>query len=183
MNTNELNIRAMLEVMVMLDFTRLCLPAGRESLHEQHKMRITHGNGNANDVCKSQLNGKRVSHLWLAHFHFKVECVSIAALESARFHAGAGTNTDCMLLLLRKEIGGDTAGTVTRNLSVGPVSVQQARSRVCLWVRKDPFHPVGADAVMPIANRCREGRQVSRRMHAVNQDEIIAAGLRFNKRY
>ena len=58
-NANQLNVNAVLEVMVAADFGCFRLPSRRELFHENHEMRIAHGYRGALDLTKSHFDRKR----------------------------------------------------------------------------------------------------------------------------
>src|SRR5207237_5402105 len=80
-NANQLNINAVLEVMMAADFGRFRLPSRSEFFLEDHKMRIAHGYRSAFDLTKSQLDKKRFADLRLAHVGLKAEALAFASVQ------------------------------------------------------------------------------------------------------
>src|SRR5437899_8894557 len=60
---HELYIDSMLEVMMLADLGGIALPAGREVVHKNHEMRVSHGNRNPTYFAESHLNRELVSDL------------------------------------------------------------------------------------------------------------------------
>src|SRR5882672_7635512 len=145
-------------------------------------MRIAHGDKDASNFTKSDLDGKLVPHLRLAHRGFKFVARLAPRGQYACLQPRIGADNNFFFFLLSTNIGSNTSGAVAGDFRFRSIRVEQARSYVSLLVWKNPLHTIRTDTLMPVANAAAEISQVCRSMHAVNDQEIIATGMCFHKR-
>src|SRR6185437_4799097 len=178
----QLNINAVLEVMVLANFGGFGLPARAKFFHEDDEVRISHGDGNAAHLAKGKLNGELVAYLGLAHVSFKFEFGAVAANQGAGLHAGAGTHHKLVSSLLRSQPGGDTAGAIAGNFSFRTISVEEAGADIGVGGGKQPLHAVGANALVAVAHAAADGGKIRPGVQPVHDEEIVAAGASLNER-
>ena len=56
------------------------------------------------------------------------------------------------------------------------------RLHVGVWIGKQPLHAVRSDAAMAVADALAELRDIGRNVQAIDNQEIIAAGIRLDER-
>ena len=159
-NANQLNVNAVLEVMMAANFGRFRLPSRSEFFLEDHKMRIAHGYRSAFDLTKSQLDRKRFADLRLAHVGLKAEALAFACVQHAAFDAGAGAHQNLFPAMLAHPMGGHAAGSIAGDFRLRAIGVEQAGANIRLiWrIGKQPLHPIGAYSRPPIADAARKCR-------------------------
>ena len=108
--------------------------------------------------------------------------VAIMRLQFAGLQPGAGADHDRVAMILIAPPGRNTARAVARDLRLGAIGIQQSYAEVGVRGGQHPLDAIGADAVVTIANATGEGVNVAGRMGKIDDQEIVAAGGRFNER-
>src|ERR1019366_8229519 len=104
-----------------------------------------------------ELDGKLIPDLRLAHGTAKLEVVPVARRQVTGLQTRARTNDDRTAVMLGAIPCRHAACSIARNFRLGTISVQQPHPQVRIGGRQYPFHTVGADAIMPIADTPAEG--------------------------
>src|SRR5215813_7725157 len=176
LDLHEFHVDAMLEVVMASDFRRLRLPCRWKFLHKDHKVRVAHGDRSAMDFAEGNLDGKVIAYLRFAHVSLKLKAVPVARQELAVLDTSAGADGEFPSVTPRNQVGSDTARAVAGDFRLTAVSVDEPRAYISVLRRKKPFHAVGSNAVMAVADPLAERIQISRRFCAIDDKEIIAAG-------
>src|SRR6185437_3622216 len=177
----KFNIDPMLEVVMLADLRTLGLPTDREFVDENGKVRIAHGNRNSANFAESHLDKELVANLRFTHSSLKLKTHVSVRGQRAGLDPGSGANRDFLPGSFGAEIGCDAAGAIAGDFRFPTIGIQQASADVGILRGKEPFHTIGADAIVAVANRTRERNQIGRGMHAVNDEKVIAAGAGLGK--
>src|ERR1035437_1732078 len=145
-------------------------------------MRVTHGNWDAGKLSIGELDGELVPYLRLAHGTAKLKVVAVALGQGTSLQAGARTNDARTAIVLGAVPCRNAARAIARNLRLGAVSIQQPHPQVRIGGWEHPFHTVGANAIMPIADMPAERINIAGHVGKVDDQKIVAAGCRLNER-
>src|SRR5664280_1001083 len=145
-------------------------------------MRVTHGNRDAGNLSIAELDGKLIPDLRLAHGAAKLEAVSIACGQGTSLQTGARTNDGRTAVVLGAIPRRHAARSIARNFRLGAIGIQQTHPQVRIGGWQYPFHTVGADPIMPIADTSAETTDIAGRVGKIDDQKIIAAGCRLNER-
>ena len=77
--------------------------------------------------------------------------------------------------------GRNAARAVAGDFRLGTVGIQQADAEVGVVGGQHPFHAIGADAVVAVADAPAEGMDVAGRVGEINDQKIVAAGGGFDE--
>src|SRR6266850_5429449 len=85
----QLNVDAVLEVVMAPHLGRFRLPAGSKFVHKNDEVRIAHGDRNPSYFTKRQFNRELIAHLRLAHVGFEFEIRAVARYQPAAPDSGS----------------------------------------------------------------------------------------------
>ena len=108
----------------------------------------------------------------------------VVAGKPASLDSGAGPDRKLLFGLLPAEIRSHAAGAVAGDFCFRSVGVEEP---ACLHIRirrgGQPLHAVRSHAVMAVADAPAEVRDVHGNISAIDNQEVIAAGIGLNKGY
>jgi hypothetical protein len=172
----KLDIDPLGEMAVLADFGGFSLPSMSKIGDENYEVWIAHRYRETRDQARSELDGKLVSDLRFPHVGLEFERHLVSCQKGAGLEAGTGSDHDFFSGLLGTEVGGDAAGTVAGNFSLGAIGVEQASANIRVGDWEQPLHAVGTDAVVAVANLPGEGGNFARGMAGIDDQEIVTAG-------
>lgn len=167
--------------MMTADFGRFSLPSGGKVFHEDYEVRIAHRHGDAAHFAESKLDGEFISDLGLAHGDLEVELHFGAAHERTGLDASPGSDGESLFCLVVSEVGSHAPGTVAGNFRLRSIGIEEAGANVGIVRREKPLHAVGPESVATITDATTERGEVSGSMDTLDDQEIVAAGVRLDK--
>ena len=144
-------------------------------------MRIAYGYRNATHFRGAGFQDHLGLDRGFSHFSFKFELRVASGGQNADLGSRPGQDCDALFPLRGADVGGDAAGAVAGNLRWRAVGVDQTDFKIRRKVRRHPFHTVGANAIVPVANAAREGSDIGGRKRGVDQQKIVAARAGLDK--
>src|SRR5882724_3622642 len=168
----------MLEIVMLAEFRRLALPARPELVHEDNKMGIAHRDRNTSDLAEGDFDRKFLADHRDSHVRAELEMAGIAANQRALFDSRPGANGYGLTAVLRGPVRSNAPRPVARDLRFRSIRVEQPRANVgfAFLIGEQPFHAVGANSGVPVADLAGERRHISWRVQSFDDQEIIAAG-------
>ena len=104
------------------------------------------------------------------------------ANEPAGLHSGAGANHDFRSVLSRTNLCRNTARAVAGDFRLRTIRIDQVRLHIRFRIGKQPFHAVGADSAMAIAQPAAECAKVAGSVCTFHHQKIVAASRRLRER-
>src|ERR1700730_12749197 len=165
----DLNVHALLELGPALKLRRFELPVLSKLGHEDHQVRVPQRHRYPSHFPRTELNRDLLLHTGLAHFHLKLVLLIAAGGQRAGFHPRSGADRNLLSSLFFANVSRHTTRAVARHLRLRAIPIQQPDLDVGRGVREHPFHTIGSDTLMPVADTSGNPSHIGRSQRSLNE--------------